>query len=327
MSNHETNSDKNTEQNIEQQLEAAYQAQSQEKTSLELDQNIMKMAQEQLQVDATPTKGFWASLFTSKKMKYGFSTAAALFMTVGIARFMVYLSQTPQSSSQVMSQAVSEDLAQSSDQYAAKISSDIVADSVTFESPEVLVAKESVANARTRELAALKKQKRPVADSSSDKPTKPSFVDSSSDQEPLAMAKTSPPVELEADDKAIPAAAAPDKTELAAAQVVAAKQGAEHQTASVAEVAVAEENSLVITGARIKADSEAVGVLDEAVAGYPLPEVWLEEIEAYLEEGDQLKALEEWQQLKNTYPEFTAPAKVQKQLEAIIEIGHKNNKK
>lgn len=65
------------------------------------------------------------------------------------------------------------------------------------------------------------------------------------------------------------------------------------------------------------------GVLDEAVLGYPLPEVWLEEIEQLLLQKDELKVLESWQQFKNTYPDYAVPNVISEQIERLQSIGEK----
>lgn len=90
------------------------------------------------------------------------------------------------------------------------------------------------------------------------------------------------------------------------------------------------EESIVVTGSRIRSEdlegAEPVtviteetqqtagfdehGVLDEAVLGYPLPEVWIEEIEQALDEGDEITALDEWGQFKRTYPEYEVDEKL-----------------
>lgn len=92
-----------------------------------------------------------------------------------------------------------------------------------------------------------------------------------------------------------------------------------------------QEETIVVTGSRIRAvDLESVeplaqnseseqqetagfeehGVLDEAVLGYPLPEVWIEEIKQALNEGDEITALDQWNQFKRTYPEFEVDEKL-----------------
>lgn len=71
------------------------------------------------------------------------------------------------------------------------------------------------------------------------------------------------------------------------------------------------------------ADEHDAGILDEAVLGYPLPEVWLEEIEALLLQKDELKTLESWQQFKNTYPDYKVPSNIYEQIERLQSIGKK----
>lgn len=100
------------------------------------------------------------------------------------------------------------------------------------------------------------------------------------------------------------------------------------------------EESIVVTGSRIRSvDLEGAepvtvvteesnqtsgfdehGVLDEAVLGYPLPEVWLEEIEQALEEGDEITALDEWGQFQRTYPEFEVDEKLLKRIKTLQKL-------
>ncbi|ACV25698.1 hypothetical protein [Kangiella koreensis] len=100
------------------------------------------------------------------------------------------------------------------------------------------------------------------------------------------------------------------------------------------------EESIVVTGSRIRAvdleQAEPVtvidgeieqtsgfdehGVLDEAVLGYPLPEVWIEEIEQALEAGDEITALDEWGQFKRTYPEYEVDEKLLKRIKTLQKL-------
>lgn len=100
------------------------------------------------------------------------------------------------------------------------------------------------------------------------------------------------------------------------------------------------EESIVVTGSRIRAEdlegAEPVtvvteennqtagfddhGVLDEAVLGYPLPEVWLEEIEQALDAGDEITALDEWEQFQRTYPEFEVDEKLLKRIKTLQKL-------
>ncbi|MCW8857717.1 MAG: hypothetical protein OQJ95_10165 [Kangiella sp.] len=108
----------------------------------------------------------------------------------------------------------------------------------------------------------------------------------------------------------------------------------------VASDSIASSETIVVTGSRIKAEeSESAepvttivaegnqtagfddhGVLDEAVLGYPLPEVWLEEIEQALDAGDEITALDEWEQFQRTYPEFEVDEKLLKRIKTLQKL-------
>lgn len=100
------------------------------------------------------------------------------------------------------------------------------------------------------------------------------------------------------------------------------------------------EESIVVTGSRIRSEDlegaepvtvvteednqtagfEEHGVLDEAVLGYPLPEVWIEEIEQALDEGDEITTLDEWGQFKRTYPEYKVDEKLLNRIETLQKL-------
>ncbi len=104
---------------FEKSVNKAWKEVSSETTSNKLDQSILAMAEAQHEVKL----GFWDRLFRSKQMKYAVSMSAALVMTVGIARFMVYLGKTDQG------------LAQNSDILVASesVSHEVIADDYAFE--------------------------------------------------------------------------------------------------------------------------------------------------------------------------------------------------
>ncbi|WP_018623397.1 hypothetical protein [Kangiella aquimarina] len=102
-----------------------------------------------------------------------------------------------------------------------------------------------------------------------------------------------------------------------------------------------EQDTIVVTGSRIRAvDLESAepvaaespepeqqtsgfeehGVLDEAVLGYPLPEVWIEEIELALDEGDEITALDQWSQFKRTYPDFEVDEKLLNRIKTLQKL-------
>lgn len=102
-----------------------------------------------------------------------------------------------------------------------------------------------------------------------------------------------------------------------------------------------QEEFIVVTGSRVKAqDIESAepiaqnseseepqtagfkehGVLDEAVLGYPLPEVWIEEIELALDEGDEITALDQWGQFKRTYPDFEVDEKLLNRIKTLQKL-------
>ncbi len=84
---------------FEEDIEKAYRESSIEVTSDKLDKSILAMAEKHHQA-AGAQLGFFNRLFRSKQMKYLVSMSAALVMTVGIARFMVYLGKTDQGPAQ-----------------------------------------------------------------------------------------------------------------------------------------------------------------------------------------------------------------------------------
>lgn len=102
---------------------------------------------------------------------------------------------------------------------------------------------------------------------------------------------------------------------------------------------VTSSETIVVTGSRVRTEEsesadpvtiveedkqnaafEDTGVLDEAVLGYPLPEVWLEEIEQALDAGDEITALDEWGQFQRTYPEFEVDEKLLKRIKTLQKL-------
>ncbi|HEY9030496.1 MAG TPA: hypothetical protein VIM93_03985 [Kangiella sp.] len=112
------------------------------------------------------------------------------------------------------------------------------------------------------------------------------------------------------------------------------------RVSEMASDSISSSERIVVTGSRIRAEelesAEPVttadtesnqtagfdehGVLDEAVLGYPLPEVWLEEIEQALEQGDEITALDEWGQFQRTYPEFEVDEKLLKRIKTLQKL-------
>lgn len=237
------------------ELEQLNQWQGEEKTSAELDQNILAMAEQHLkQKEQKATGGSWW-----KRLRVPVSVAAGLVVTLGVARLMMVLSGEDMNN---MAQVASSE--QMEQRYAIEMD------------------------------AALEKQE---------------------------QAKARERVSREASQRMMAPPAAPQEPRLVIADAE-------------------KKESIVITGARIKAEdlegAEPVtvideetsqtagfdehGVLDEAVLGYPLPEVWIEEIEQALAEGDEIRALDEWDQLKRTYPEFEADEKLLNRIKTLQKL-------
>lgn len=123
------------------------------------------------------------------------------------------------------------------------------------------------------------------------------------------------------------------RLELQSERELAKREEAESDSISSSE-------TIVVTGSRLKAEeSESAepvttivaegnqtagfdehGVLDEAVLGYPLPEVWLEEIEQALDSGDEITALDEWGQFQRTYPEFEVDENLLKRIKTLQKL-------
>lgn len=130
-----------------------------------------------------------------------------------------------------------------------------------------------------------------------------------------------------------------DRARLAEQKMMAPPAAPEEPKLSVASRD--QEETIVVTGSRIRAvDLESAeplaqnseseqretagfeehGVLDEAVLGYPLPEVWIEEIEQALDEGDEITALDQWNQFKRTYPEFEVDEKLLNRIKTLQKL-------
>ncbi|NVK22885.1 MAG: hypothetical protein HWD86_10225 [Kangiellaceae bacterium] len=318
---------KDKKQNIEQdQSVAEWFKASQEldklTTSSKLDDDILSMAKahadQQSQTKAAEngkSKTSWWQQF-----KYPVSMAAAMVMTVGIARLMVQLGGTDVSPAQ----------------------------NVALESSPASVAIEPV-NMETRE----RKQATAVAfpAQSPQLPDIPEVTTKRVASSTVAKIESEPGAETFEyqvfDDKKI------KDEEFAEQQIALVEQSAQQKTASArmervnSVEAEAELDKIVVTGSRIKAseieaetdvaddlssealvvsDSDAHGVLDEAVLGYPLPEVWLEQIQQAISEQDEIKALDEWGQFQRTYPDYPVEKideKLLNQLKSLQNLGEK----
>ncbi len=240
-------------QDFEKKVQDAFEEVSSETTSSALDQSILAMAEKHHQVEKL---GFWNRFFRSKQLKYLASMSAALVMTVGIARFMVYLGKTDQSSAQ---------------------NTDLAADTRSVDEFSFEMADEVAAAPVARESYTAKKQKAEV----------PELV---TNQEMRQILKES--------------------------ELLAKNEQEQKARLAASEKALAEDNVVVVTGSRIRAEdleetkdklaekelSRHGGVLDEAIDDAPKPEAWLNEIMQLLKDGEKAQAQEEWSQFKNTYP-------------------------
>lgn len=261
-------------QPFEQSLDGVFKEVSNETTSDMLDQSILNMAEKHHAVKL----GFWDRLFRSKQMKYFVSASAALVMTVGIARFMVYLGKTDQGPAQSPN-IVAENQSDSAD-FAFEM--EVHDEAITYDSEaeDSLVAKRS---AYTSEKA------KPIA--------VPELI---TNDEMRELLKDSP--ELAKADKAealngeehsiVTTGSRMKRTELKAAVSVATVAN---------KTSESEAKKINFDGD----DHHSAGVLDEALDDSPKPENWLAEISALLEKGDKSQAKEEWSQFKNIYPNYS----------------------
>lgn len=275
----------NQEQTLEQRMGENYRSLSNETTSNDLDQSILAMANAHLEKGDSKSKGFWNRLFGSKKAKYAFSVATAMFMTVGIARFMVHLSKTDQG------------LTRNSEVFAAQD-----ADTVSFEmaNSEAYV-KEQIARDRAQYSEQLaKREKRAV----------PNLV---TNDEMEALLSTNRK-ETESQELAM----LEDSENVIVTTGSRIKKVDTEEATQVAEIAKVS----TVRARALKAESDAnAGVLDEAVLGYPLPEVWLEEIQEHLNNDEISEALEQWQQFKQSYPEYKVPEMIKNQIQFAQKIA------
>ncbi len=288
-----SHSDKTTDKQFEQAIKDSYSKVSQETSSPELDASIMAMAKDHLQQAESSKPGWLTHIFNSKKAKYAFSVATAMVMTVGIARFMVYLSQTDQSA------------AQNVQTYSAKQTAP--SDMVAFEVTETA--------ARAPTYTTEKKEAKEV----------PNLVTNAEMEKILASSPEVARVDSLEDTVLEEIGSEQDSRE----KIVVTGSRIKANEHELNEAQIAKSKVLAVESKAVKSktlDSFNAGVLDEAVLGYPLPEVWLEEIQLYLAAGDQVKVLEEWQQFKNTYPDYQVSAALLEHIQKIKKIGQKNNK-
>lgn len=272
------------------ELQDAYTSVSDETTGADLDASILQMAEQHHTEEKVVKTGFWNNLFRSNFVKYGVSASFALLMTVGIARLMVHLGKTDQNAHQEVG-----------------IASADVDSGVEFDSG----SKSDIShNARSRsadahiidvhnnvELAAPELQKKVKAQKNAEYYQEMVAAEKKRVRRPVAA--------IELNDEA--------ESLIADSQSVLARANTKAPKAKIKDQKRATE----------LAEDHDAGILDEAVLGYPLPEIWLEEIEELLLQKDELKTLESWQQFKNTYPDYQVPSNILEQIERLQSIGQK----
>lgn len=263
--------DQNNQQ-FEKSLKSAFQDVSQETTSDALDKSILAMAEKHHAVKL----GFWDRIFRSKQMKYAVSASAALVMTVGIARFMVYLGKTDQSSAKnadilVAQQQASDDFAFEMEVYDEGIITEAETRAQEVAAERRAYSMEKKAEASRRELIS-EWEAREVLES-----PELAKVDSLGEESLSEVERT----------------ITTTGSRVRGVDIEAATPVANLAKESKAKKRASDDNSL-----------HSAGVLDEALDDSPKPDTWLAEISDLLEKGHDSEAKEEWSQFNNTYPDF-----------------------
>ncbi|NVJ68458.1 MAG: hypothetical protein HWE16_18365 [Gammaproteobacteria bacterium] len=268
--------DHNYSSKFEDDMKKAFKEASNETTSSELDQSILAMAEKHHQ--QTESLGFFSRIFASKQMKYLLSMSAALVMTVGIARFMVYLGKTDQGFAQ------SDDMLLAQEAAAEKS-----LDNFAFE-----MADAETATPASRQVSAAKKPEPAQI---------PELVTNEEMRQILSESKS------ESDSYA---KVAKQEKELAEEQLVMVT-GARMKRAEAEAAPV-----LSVTSQTKEGDSMYhAGAMDEAVDMTPKPRAWLQEIFELLEKSHKKQALEEWSQFKNTYPDHQIEPEMLQKLKSM----------
>lgn len=318
------------ETDLENKDEAAirvlFEQSSTETTSNKLDDSILQMAASHVQQQSKVS--WW------KRLKYPVTLTAAMVVTVGIARFMVHLGGTDINAAQnlelaehrqsqtviVLSDGVEleSDSSFAFDNYLENKTADVevsresAVKEVEFESFDLAKVEAIEANAE-QQLAALKKsqEERLTRMRQEEEVSRSlSLKSQSTDNQELELFTT--------EDKVATLGA--EKSLVASAPVM----DEESQTIRVTGSRIAAQESREQGENKIDALIESQGVLDEAVLGYPLPEVWIEQIEQALSEGDEIKALDEWGQFSRTYPDYKVSEKLLNQLKSLEKLGEKH---
>ncbi|PXF64505.1 hypothetical protein [Kangiella spongicola] len=271
--------DMKNEQDTKQKLAKAYQEASDETTSPELDASIMAFAQKELESrqQAENNLSWWT------RLKLPVSMAAALVVTVGIARFMVELGYGQ------------PDFAEhySSESTAAQKTNTIVLQDEHFTEQDIVAS------------APAKKEKisqRQILEQREQELQRLAVVGARVQNEEVARSKKIQQAEQERSYMA-------DAAALEAKEIM-------HEDATLALTAKAaeppEKNRL--PSAEVV---EYTGSQDAIDAPYLPAEEWLAKIESLLESGDKEKAKEQWKKFKKIYPNFPIETPKKQRLEQI----------
>lgn len=313
-----SNKDKASQKAMEKQLEQLFEQESNETTDSNLDASIMQMAQKQLEQTQKVDKplSWWLKL-SKRSFKYPMSIAAALFVTVGIARFMAHLSGTDVSLAQKPELVMATE--QESVEIAYSLETDAKEDSALqknkkIESPQYnelkapAAIKVEEAEARSAKKLVAEQQKMERQEMEQQKIEAPE--DYAKVQELLAKVRASSDIQqnqpISSNEKVVITGSRIKRADVESATPV---------VSSLSEEATASDKSQDSL-----ADFEG-GTLDEGVMGHPLPEIWTEQIEQAIEEGDEIKALDEWGQFRRTYPDYKVDDFLLEKIKSLQKLG------
>ncbi|GAA0209899.1 hypothetical protein GCM10009123_16640 [Kangiella japonica] len=269
--------DMNKEQDTKQKLTKAYQEASNETTSSELDASIMALAQQELESrQAANSKGSWWT-----RLKLPVSMAAALVVTIGIARFMVELGYgKPEFAESYSAESVA----------GVNATTVVLQDNSFTEHERVSAApakKEQVSQRQALEQREQEMQQLAV-------------VGARVQREEVQRAKRSQQAER-------------DMAYLASAAEIESKQVVQSD-----ETMAMKTQATELQGNHHQPMPEAVknaGSREVIDTPYLPAKEWLKNIESLLDSGEKEKAKEQWEKFKKIYPDFPIETPKKQRLE------------